>query len=404
MKKVIILSDEEKKYLLENGFNSKQIEYINNFLYKHSDELTEFRDVVGDTMIPNKMFFLNSKLCGDALFNDPEISMKGCNSFFRRILLDSLIRRFGPYMLGSKQVFENRKQLIDPESSEIDDKVTIPGEPVIWVSNHHFKDDVLGSLLATSRHANIFFGSIPVFLNTLDGLLAYLNGSAIVNRKSKSSKNASLDKMSYVLNSGSDLLLYPEGVWNKSANKLMINLWHGVYKAAIANNAKVVPIVHYIMDPTGTINKKRNMIHTVVDDPIDASLYTEDEFIEMLRDKMATWYYLMMEKYCDMSREEFFDIYRNRAVQEGYIINPDDLTTDVVAEMYMKDLSKTTEKYDSTIECSCHYKRKDLINPEDVFGTIANLDLDPLNPNYSDVIAAKELVRIRKKENYQERF
>ncbi len=44
------------------------------------------------------------------------------------------------------------------------------------------------------------------------------------------------------------LIVFPEGVWNKSPNALSLELWPGIYRIACETGAKIVPIVHYIYD------------------------------------------------------------------------------------------------------------------------------------------------------------
>lgn len=48
--------------------------------------------------------------------------------------------------------------------------------------------------------------------------------------------------------SGGSLGIFPESVWNKSPNALLIDLWLGIYRIACETGAKVVPVVHYIRD------------------------------------------------------------------------------------------------------------------------------------------------------------
>ena len=71
-----------------------------------------------------------------------------------------------------------------------------------------------------------------------------------------------------------------------------------------------MPIVHYLRDkgPKTLKNKinptKDDIIHTVVDDAIKIDDLSEKAALEYLRDVMATWLYLLIEKYGSISREE----------------------------------------------------------------------------------------------------
>lgn len=70
----------------------------------------------------------------------------------------------------------------------------------------------------------------------------------MMNRKVEASRRASIPKAVKAMQLGADLVVFPEGVWNKSPNKLILDLWPGIYRIACEIGAKVVPIVHYIRD------------------------------------------------------------------------------------------------------------------------------------------------------------
>ena len=61
------------------------------------------------------------------------------------------------------------------------------------------------------------------------------------------------------------------------------------------------PVSCKVMTTTGTnqLNHFQTPIHTVIDDPIDITSMPEKEALEHYRDVLATWYYIMMEKYVD---------------------------------------------------------------------------------------------------------
>lgn len=102
-----------------------------------------------------------------------------------------IIRKLGPLFLKSRQIFEDKNTLLGLYSKDI--RIAVD-RPTIFVSNHGFHDDALGTLIAARTHAYYTFGSLPVFYNSIDGIMAYLNGSIVVNRKVKASKKASVEK------------------------------------------------------------------------------------------------------------------------------------------------------------------------------------------------------------------
>lgn len=297
-----------------------------------------------------------------------------------------LVRKFGPLMLKSKQVYVDRNDLLGLPGDSMG-KVIIPDEPVIFVSNHLFRDDILGTMIAAGRTAYALCGSIPLFFNTPEGILIYNSGVILINRNVRSNKRASIEKEKEVLKNGGSLIVYPEGVWNKSPNKLHIPLWNGVFKLAKETGVKIVPLVHYIKDPSYTLNKKENSFYTVIDDPIDPKDYSEDEMKRIVEDKFSTWTYLMMEKYGQATRNELLLGYDSP--QEAW-------------ENHLRKRTKTAKKYDVSIETQCDFRPKDIVNIQTVYAPIANLRES--KNNVHEVRYAKKLVKEQRENDFQHRF
>ena len=302
----------------------------------------------------------------------------------KKSIVNAAVRRIGHLFLKTKQVFEKRENLLPGKSFE---PVVIPDEPVIFVSNHGFRDDILGTILAAGRHAYVMFGSVPQFYNTIDGPLLQSNGVILVDRKVKENKKSSIEKAKMVLKNGCSLIVFPEGVWNKSPNQLTLPLWRGVYVLAKETGAKIVPIVHYIKDPTLTLQKKDNPFHTVIDNPIDVSNMSEEEALQMISDSFNTWCYLMMEKYGKATRNEMIDGYKD---------------SKTAWEEQLKMRIKTADKYDIEIETSADFIPKTIVLPKDVFSAIANLDIT--SKNAKDVVAAQKLLKVEQENDFQHRF
>ena len=457
------LSSEELTELKEKLTNEKEIRKIEYYLEKYKSHLSGYRDLVGDNLVPDKFFLFNLKHFGYLLENDPEKVMSKSGMLFRRHIIRPLIKKFGPQFMSSEQVFENRNELllerdyrtgeilinqdletlkgkIDPVTKKAlpDLGITLPKEPVIWTINHHFKDDALASVLACQRSIYILFGSLPQFYNTFDGILAYLIGTIIVNRKNKSSKKASEEKMIHALNLGADIMYAPEGVWNKYPNELLLKFWPGIYKVAMETGVSLVPVVHYIYDHTQKIDKENNKIHTVVDEPVNITTLglSEKATLDYYRDIMATWYYLMMEKY-GYAKKYHLEIQREEAKKEEelekltdeelkkyyhgliatfyneLVASDQDLTSREVAlrgfnnaisawEAYITDLMDTVDRLDTQAETTSHFKPKETITAYDVYKDIAKL---PINEQNKDTVTyARKLVREYQRNDFQSRL
>jgi len=349
--------------------------------YKKLGSIESIKDLIGDTE-PSNLFFLQIRLYGYLLKNNPDKTISNWGVKLRRFI-HPMIAKKSPEFLMNPQVIENRKFLMSEETDlskvEADDPVILPDEPVIWLQNHYFKDDALSSISAIPRHTYILFGSLPQFYNSIYGLSAQLGGVVMVNRNVKESRNASLEKTAKLFESGADILMCPEATWNKTPELLQLEYWSGAYEIAKKTGAKIVPIVHYLRDPFD----RNNPIHTVIDDPIDVSMYERDEAKEILRDRMSTWFYLMMEKYGRSTREEI-------------LLGK---TQDDAWKEYLEELMGEVEFYDTRVETACDYRDKRIARPEDVFESIANIE--PTKDNVDHVAYARELVRTRKNNDYQ---
>lgn len=354
---------------------------LKKIIEKTGNNITGIRDFTAGEKPSLLFYFLADKL-NYLLDNNPQVAISKTGVKIRK-KINPIIKAIAPSFLGGKQIIENRKQLIDPKSTEEDEKVVIPNRPVIWVANHGFKDDILASVLAAERNAYIIMGSLPQIYNTFDGITAWLNGVVMVNRKVKESKKATLPKATKAMEYGTDILIFPEGVWNKSPNELLLDFWPGVYRLAKQQNALVVPIVHYSEDSTD----KKSTIHTVIDDPIDITKMSEKEGLEILRDKMATWRYLMMEKYGQTTREQLIRGYNSS--QEAW-------------EDHLRRRVLTADRYDEEIELMADYRSSDKVRPEEVFSPIANLE--PTKENIEHVQGVKKLIKEYKNNDFQRRF
>lgn len=368
---------------MEHDKKSLKEKKLDQIYEKYKENLTSIEDLTaGDD--PNLLFFLWVKLFGFMLDDNPDktISEKGLKV---RKYAYLLIKKLGPAFLKVPQVIEDKNELLGYKKYEDGKKIILPKEPVIWTPNHSFLDDALGSVTVAYRNAYFLFGSLPHFYNNIDALAVWLNGAVMTNRKVKNSRLASVDKATKVLKNGTDLIWYPEGVWNKSPNKLLLDFWPGIYKMAVDNGVCVVPMIHYVKDKSEL--DKNCLIHTVVDEPIDFSTMSEKQALEYLREVMSTWYYLMMEKYGKSTREESLNGHN------------DSLSA---WESELEKRIAGAGAYDLSIETSYEYQRKENILPEDVWENIANLEIT--KENASHVLSARKMVMEYKKNNFQKRF
>lgn len=371
------------KEMLQKLLSSLKEKELKRIEEKYKDSITGIKDLLGDSESPSPLFYLQIRLFGYLLENDPDKTISELGVKIRRLIHPSIAKQ-SPNYLMNPQVIENRNFLLSEETDITkvpeDKPVILPDEPVIWIQNHGFKDDALSSVASIPRHTYLFFGSLPQFYNSIYGISASLGGVVMVNRKNKNSSKASIAKTVKLLNNGADIMICPEGTWNKSPNLLQLEYWSGFYKIAKETGAKVVPIVHYLRNPF----ERTNPIHTVIDDPIDICQYDEKEALQIVRDTVAKWYYLMIEKYGKTTREKLIG----------------DRESSEVWHEFLDELISEVDYYDSEIERTCDYRDKSIIRPEDVFESIANIN-NVTDANRDHVEYARKLVKERKDNDYQ---
>lgn len=338
-------------------------------------------DLLGDAK-PSVLFRPMVRALSHLLWSEPKSNLSPLWIAVRKIF-HPVIMLLLPAFMDYRQVFESRNALLGIDAP--DKPLALPQESVIWCSNHGFKDDLAASLHAT-RHSYLFFGSLPHFFNTFDGVALLLNGVILCNRKNREMKKAASALAVESLKKGNDITLLPEGVWNKTPEKLVLDLWPGIYRMARETGRAIVPVVHYLADPHK--KSRDNVIHTVVTEPIRMDGLSEKEGLELLRDTIATWYFLLMEKYGQTTREELLG---------GFA------TSDDAWEAYLAMHIGCVKYYDREIELCADYRPRQIVRPEDVWQSVANLRNIHAG-NVGHVTHAKELVAREQRRDFQRRF
>lgn len=331
---------------------------------------------------PSPLFPLLVPWFAHLLHLDPKRLLSKRKIAFNK-LMHPLIKRIVPKFMEREHVFESKNALLGIDSP--DEPLSLPKEPVIWCANHGFIDDIAASI-DTTRHSFMFFASIPHFFNTIDAVALYANGIILLHRKIKSLKKAAYRLAVETLKARIDVTIFPEGIWNKSPEKLLLPLWPGFYRMAKETGCKVVPVIHFLADPH--TKSEDNLIRTVVADPISMEGLSEEEGIQLLRDTLATWYFLLIEKYGQTTREKLLGDYK---------------TADDAWEAHVAKHVSYPKYYDREIELVSDYRPRDVIRPENVWQNIA--DIRNIHAgNIAHVQYAKEVVAREYKRDCQRRF
>jgi len=288
--------------------------------------------------------------------------------FRQKVLFNSL--RKGATMLLSKELVVDKK---------VERKTDVP---VIYAFNHGFVEDSITPTVITGKSGYFISGNMAMSLNTIFGLLMYLNGTIFLNRRNKLSKRSIIDKSVYALSLGTNLFFYPEGVWNKTANQVTLRFWPGIVRVAYESKTSIIPVIQL---PVG------NKIYASQLEPFDVSQYSEENLLDALEDLRTifnTELWRLMEKYAHITRDELLGEY---------------LTSTEVYEKHLKNvIAESGKYYDYPIEISADYRLKNIVRAEEVWMPISQLKIKPTNASH--VIYARNLINTIQKEDYQHRF
>lgn len=241
---------------------------------------------------------------------------------------------------------------VTPNSKlEILRRADIPKKPVIFAATHGFREDAEHTVVMAGRQAYVLNGSLETVFKSFDGITAWLAGMILVDRADKESRKSAKEKMIYALKSGASIIMYPEGTWNKSPNELISGLFPGIYDVAKESGALVVPIATY---------RNGNKAYGIRDKAFDICSYDREVGITVLRDKMATLKYEMMEKHGQCKRADL--LYGKGA--------------DKYWEKYINNLIAEAQFYEYELERHTKYCPKGITSPEEVFAF-----MDKLEPN-----------------------
>ncbi len=268
------------------------------------------------------------------LQNEPEKVISEWGMHFRKIL-HPIMRFIIPFTTGTKLIVKRRSQVPKNRS-------------VIFAATHSFREDVQDTLLTANKHAYVLIGKQPQLFYSFDGITAWLNGLIVVDRLNKESRTASVNKMIYALKKGSNIVMFPEGTWTKSPNLLINKLFPGIYRVAAESGALVVPIATH---------REGKYVYSIMDNAFDITAFGQEQGIRILRDKLATIKYELIENHSRFTRKA--------------------LLTDRPADMYWEDhLTKLTSElkfYDHETEKYTKYVDKNVTDRVSAFDHLTKL-------------------------------
>lgn len=159
-------------------------------------------------------------------------------------------------------------------------------KPYIYVANHGSYLDATSVVIATPSAfkplGKIEMAKIPFF-----GFI-YKRVVITVDRSTKESRSASVEKLKEVLKKGISILLFPEGTMNRTPNHLK-EFYDGAFRIAIETQTPIAPFVvinaRNLMPRNNPLLIKPGVMKIVFSDPVEVSAYTLDN-LEQLKQKV----------------------------------------------------------------------------------------------------------------------
>lgn len=164
------------------------------------------------------------------------------------------------------------------------------GKVYIFVANHSFDEDAISILQTIDRSAYVLQGSTDQMEHNPVFLALWLHGMIYVNRLDKNSRSDAIKKMTRVLQSGTSVVLFPEGAYNNSENQLIMPLFSSPYILGKELGVEVVPMISF--NESGS-----DKIYIRVGKPVNLAQYEKYEAMAVLRDKMSTLLYQIIEEH-----------------------------------------------------------------------------------------------------------
>jgi 1-acyl-sn-glycerol-3-phosphate acyltransferase len=153
----------------------------------------------------------------------------------------------------------------------------------VIVCNHNSLIDIPVSFpflpRANKTIAKKSFSKIPIF-----GLI-YTFGTVLVDRRDEKSRKQSVDDMKKVLETGLDMLIFPEGTRNRTNDPLK-SFHNGAFKLAIETNKPIIPVV--LLNTKKILPAKPAMYFTPGKIQMDIlpAIYPEGHSIDSLKNKV----------------------------------------------------------------------------------------------------------------------
>ena len=227
--------------------------------------------------------------------------------------------------------------------------------PVIFCPTHIGGLDAEMAILAVKTHCWVIIGDPRELYKDPAGMMLQMNGWIPIDVAISEDRKAAKAQMKAVLESGEDLLLFPEGTYNVSENLLLNHLFAGALDLAITCGAEIVPMAMERHDGTYYCIIGENLDYT-------GEAY-EDRFrlSAVLRDHLATLKWELIEQLPQQKRADITEESHRRFLREVVSTNFD------------------TYSYSLQDMLATRFIPKGIVAPEEAFSFLGKLRLRKAN-------------------------
>lgn len=194
-----------------------------------------------------------------------------------------------------------------------DDRVQTK-RPVIYCPTHIGGYDIETAFRAIKKPCWLFLGDPREAYQEVTGLMLELNGVLCFETDDKKDRRIAYERARTLLQKGGSLLMFPEGVWNISPNRLVMHLYAGAVQLAIETNAEIVPIAIARDSKHYYISLGRNISYE------GQSMTACYQLTDALRDEMAGLKWRLIEQMPHRSRSTLPVDAEQRFVQEAFSV------------------------------------------------------------------------------------
>ena len=165
-----------------------------------------------------------------------------------------------------------------------------PNVPTIYACTHIGGNDIQRTFQAINDPAYLMLGDPGILYRMLIYQGLKLNGVIPLETSDREDRKIAYARAIELLNTGGNLLIYPEGAWNVSPNLVVMKTFTGTVRMAQETGAEIVPIAVGQYGKTFYFNVGKNYC-VPKDTPKSA-----DELNADLRDTLATLKWEIMEQ------------------------------------------------------------------------------------------------------------